>query len=395
MNARAEDITLPETTDDAITTIDPSRLVEGEPDATSRGPEKGDQSAGSSETDGQTSNDTGGAGTEEKPDGEEAEGADSTSAERTDTTGNDAKTAKAEGQTVVDDQSTSAAPKVKAESEASPKEIDHRAEYLKLMAPFKAAKRDITIDNVEDARRLMQMGVDYARKMEEMKPYRRVLKTLENAGLLDIDKLNFVIDLQKKSPAAIKKFLKDSEIDPIDLNLEEGGDYKPTDHAPSDAELALDDVLNEIRGTPSFERTIEVVTKEWDRASQKLLMDNPGILRHMNLHVQTGLYDQIINKVVRERTLGRLPGMSDLEAYKAVGDAMLENGELIEPNSSTSSTAGKTPQGGSHPNGSDADLKARKKAASPTKGSASTPKKTIDFGKMTDDQISKFDINSL
>jgi hypothetical protein len=87
--------------------------------------------------------------------------------------------------------------------------------------------------------------------------------------------------------------------------------------------------------------------------------------------------------------------MSDLEAYKAVGDAMLENGEIIEPNSSASSASGNTTQGGSHPNGSDASIKARKRAASPTKGSASAGKKMPDFSKMSDEQIEKFDINSL
>lgn len=400
MNARAKDINLAEMSDDDITNFDPSTLEEPE-ETENLSPadvQETDPSAISSETEDNTSDATDGAGSEDDSSSEETEGADTTSEEETTTTDTETQT-EAEGeQTSEDDQSTDAGSLETEATDEPTSSVDYKAEYSKLLAPFKAAKREIKIDKPEDARRLMQMGVDYARKMEQMKPYRRVLKTLEKAELIDMDKINFLIDLNNKDPAAIRKFLKDSDIDPVDLELEDSDDdYKPTDHIVSDNEIILDDILDEIRGTPSFEKTIQVITKEWDSASQQSLVDNPGVLQHLNKHVELGIYDKIADKVATERTFGKLLGLSDLEAYKAVGDAMYDNGEFNNdlPNLNTSSSAGNTSQGGSHPNGSDASVKARKRAASPTKGSAGAGKKVPNWGDMSDKQIEEFDINSL
>ena len=398
MSARAEDLNLAEMSDDEINNLDPSTL-EGSGDTenlSSADEQKESQSATDAEGEDNTSEDTDGAGSEGDSSAEAIGGADSNSAKETGETDTAARTEEKGEQTSADDQSKdTGSTDTKATDEATSK-LDYKAEYSKLLAPFKAAKREIKIDTPEDARRLMQMGVDYARKMEQMKPYRRVLKTLEKAELIDVDKINFLIDLDRKDPAAIRKFLKESEIDPVDLNLEDNNDYKPTDHIVSDNEIFLDDILDEIRGTPSFDKTIHVVTKEWDSASQKLLIGNPGVLQHINGHIETGIYDLIANKVATERALGRLPGLSDLEAYKKIGDAMYDNGEFKNlPNSGTSSPSGDTSQGGSRPNGSDPDLKARKRAASPTKGTAGTGKKVPNFAEMSDEQIEQFDINSL
>ena len=397
MNARAEDINLAEMSDEEINNLDPETLgpdtEENPPSADGQGE---DQSATSSEAGDNATGETDGAESVGDSAAEETGGADTTSADQF---------AEADTETQITDEGEQASEENQtldtgsAEDETTDEstgDLDYKAEYSKLLAPFKAAKREIKIDTPEDARRLMQMGVDYARKMEQMKPYRRVLKTLEKEGLVDVDKINFLIDLNKKDPAAIRKFLKDGEIDPIDLDLEDGEDYEPTDHIVGDREIALDDILDEIRGTPSFDKTIKLVTKEWDSASQTLLVDNPAVIRHLNGHMETGIYDQIANKVATERALGRLNGLSDLEAYKQVGDAMHDNGEFIDsPNSTATSPSGNTNQGGSHPNGSDPALKARKRAASPTKGSASTGKQAPDFSKMTDKQIEEFDVNSL
>ena len=84
----------------------------------------------------------------------------------------------------------------------------YEAMYNELMAPFRAAKREIKLDNIKDARRLLKMGVDYSQKMQKLKPQLRTLRTLESAGLTDPSRINFLIDLDKKDPAAIRKLLK-------------------------------------------------------------------------------------------------------------------------------------------------------------------------------------------
>ena len=271
----------------------------------------------------------------------------------------------------VEEEEASEAPSepIYAESDAEPQEeepkpeetsssIDYQAEYEKLFSPLKAAKREIRIKSVDDARNLMQMGVDYRLKMEALKPRLRIMRALEKNNLLDEAKVNFLIDLEKNNPEAVKKFLKDKQIDPMDLDLESQTDYKPKSYTPSEKEQAVDDILDDIRTTESFDRTIDELGNKWDAPSKQILMEQPQLIKMINEQVGLGIYDQIMNVVASERMMGRLQGLNDLLAYKAVGDALQASGAFNHLKNES-----KPKHNSSH----DQTLKARKKAASPTK----------------------------
>ena len=206
-------------------------------------------------------------------------------------------------------------------------ELDFAEEFKKLTAPFKANGKDMQINTVDEARTLMMMGANYNKKMAGLKPSLRILKTLENNGLLDEDKLNYLIDLDKKDPGAINKLMKDSGINPLDLE-DEATTYKPKAYNASNREVELDAVLDDIRDTPAFKDTIDIVGNKWDDSSRRVLVENPSIIKVINDHVSAGIFEQITTKVDRERMLGKLNGVSDIEAYKQIGDSMQSAGEF-------------------------------------------------------------------
>ena len=204
--------------------------------------------------------------------------------------------------------------------------VDYEAAYKKLTAPFKANGRDIQVESVDDAIALMQMGANYNKKMAALKPNLKLLKLLENNGLLSEEKLGFLIDLEKKNPDAISKLIKDSGVDPLDLDASKAGDYKPTRHMVDDRELELDAVLDEIQGTDSYTKTIDVISNQWDGPSKNVIANAPQILKVINNHIQSGVFDVIVKEVEREKMFGRLSGLSDIEAYRQVGDAIQARG---------------------------------------------------------------------
>jgi hypothetical protein len=265
--------------------------------------------------------------------------------------------------------------------------INYKAEYERLFSPLKAAKREIQVKNVDDARRLMQMGVDYNIKMQALKPQLRIMRALDKNGLLDEDKINFLIDLDKKNPEAIKKFLKEKEIDPMDLDLDEESSYKPNSYAPTESEQALQDVLDDIQHTPSFKRTIDELGNKWDEESKKLLGQKPELIRIINGQIENGIYDQVMGIVESERMLGRLEGLNDLMAYKTVGDALQAQGAFkhLSKESKPERKASQDPK-----------LKARKRAASPTKRAATTKPSAQDFNplSMSDEEFEKMGASS-
>ncbi len=138
--------------------------------------------------------------------------------------------------------------------------VDKSAEYDRLLAPFKANGRDIKVENVDEAIRLMQMGANYNRKMAALKPNLAIMKTLENNGLLDPVKINFLIDLEKKNPEAISKLIKESGIDPLDISVEKADGYKPGNHSANENQVELDNVLDDIQHSPKYAETLDLVS---------------------------------------------------------------------------------------------------------------------------------------
>ena len=216
----------------------------------------------------------------------------------------------------------------KVETPAVP--VDYKAAYEKFMAPFKASGRQIQVKSPEEAIALMQRGVDYTRKMQSLKPSLKLMKMLENNGLLDEAKLSQFIDLEKKDPAAIAKFLKDKQIDPLDLDMSEETKYTPGNHAVSDDQMRFNEVLEDVQSTPFGKETVQIIDKQWDKVSQGRVFKEPKILELINTHRETGIYDQVISEVDRLKLLNVIPEDAIfLDAYKTVADELHKHGRLL------------------------------------------------------------------
>ena len=104
-------------------------------------------------------------------------------------------------------------------------EFDYESAYKKVSEPFKANGIDIKVNDPEDIVRLMQMGANYQKKMSQLKPHLKIIKMLENNDLLKPEQLNNLIDVFKKDPKAIAKLVKESTLDPLDIDKDAPSDY--------------------------------------------------------------------------------------------------------------------------------------------------------------------------
>lgn len=280
-----------------------------------------------------------------------------------------------------------------------PDDFDYKAAYEGVLEPFKASGQTVTPESIEDLRRMAQMGFDYSRKMGQMKPHLRLVRTLEKANLTDADSVNFLLELQAGKPEAIKKLLKDNSIDPMDLDLEGSESYKPNDHIVGETEMNLTTAFQSIESAPGYKKTLENLDK-MDQVSKQQLQDNPGVIPEINAHIEAGIYDKIVTKVEYERMLGRLTGLSDLDAYYQVGTAMHKAGILTDSEDASESTGGNpqaSAQGNGSPTGNKPSAKDLKRAAAPNRGGAAGGggKKVPDLKSMTDEEIMNLDISSL
>lgn len=216
---------------------------------------------------------------------------------------------------------------VKPEEDAE-KAFDYKAAYQQIMGPIKANGREIQLNSPEEAVRLIQQGANYTKKMQALAPNLKLMRMLENQGLLDENKLSFLIDLDRKDPQAITKLLKDSQIDPLDLDLSQEPAYKPGNHQVSDQEMAFHTTLEDVTSTPTGAETVALINSQWDQSSKEAIFKEPQIMKVINDHRASGIYAKIANEVERQRMLGQLGELPFIHAYKQVGDQLHASGQL-------------------------------------------------------------------
>lgn len=258
-----------------------------------------------------------------------------------------------------------------------PKETSTEAQLAELFKPFKAGKREQSVTSVEEARRLMEMGSQFAQKMAGFKPHRKRIKVLED-NKIDDATLNHLIDLSKGDKGAIAKLLQDHSIDTMDLDSQEDSDYTPSNYSVSDAQVEMDDVISRIQDTPSFSSTSDIVTNRWDEASKNVIFENPNLLEMLNTQVSDGTYERVMTEVERLKMFGGLQGLSDIQAYDMVGKQIATQ-QVQQP----TATVKTKPE----PKATNTD---RKRRASPSK---KAPKKTAqpeyNYGGMSDSDFEK------
>jgi hypothetical protein len=215
------------------------------------------------------------------------------------------------------------------EPQGASQEPDYASIGKLLMSEFKANGTTLKMKSPEDAIQLMQMGANYHKKMAGLKPSLKTLKLLEQNGLLDEAKLNYLIDLSQKKPEAITQLLKDSKIDPLTIDLETEQTYTPPQRTVNDIDILLDEVLDSISGSPTYSKTLTVLGEEWDANSRAAIVKNPEVILAINNHMENGIYDQVAAAIAYERSLGKLIGLSDYDAYQRVGSYMHENNLFV------------------------------------------------------------------
>ena len=271
-------------------------------------------------------------------------------------------------------------------------EVDYKAGYEQIMAPFKANGKTMQVKSVDEAIQLMQMGANYTRKMQELQPHRKTLLMLENNGLLDEGKLSFLIDLDKKNPEAIKKLLQDSNINPLDVDMDKESTYQEGNHKVSDEEAQFRLVLDELNSNPVGRETLQTINSTWDQASKEVLWKQPEVMNTIHQQRENGVYARITSEIDRRRTLGVIQvGVPFLEAYRVVGDELHKAGAFNDLSKPKASAAAPVATRAAMPKPTGLDPKAQ--AAAVHRGSPSKTTSPLEaMQKASDDEFLKMPI---
>ena len=246
------------------------------------------------------------------------------------------------------------------------------------------------VKDPEDIVRLMQMGANYQKKMAQLKPNLKLIKMLEKNELLDEVKLHNLIDLSKKDPKAIAKLIEESDIDPLDINKDVPTDYQPTDYTVTDKEYNLDAVLDEIKDSATFTKTINVVTKDWDMESKNTITNYPEIISVIDSHMNNGVFEKVNAKLQQDKALGKLVGVPDVDAYRNISEQLFKEGVLVDKKPGASSEASNVSSKSEVNQQANADRNKKRKAVAPIKQATTQKSKTDDdFLGLSDEEFMK------
>ena len=218
--------------------------------------------------------------------------------------------------------------KAAEEKEEKKSGVDYEGFYNTIMKPFKANGKTIELRSPEEAVQLMQMGANYTRKMQEISKHRKTIATLQENGIKTDEDLAFILDIKNKNPEALRKFFKDNNIDPFDVDTSAEVNYKPKVKMVSEEVLETRAILDELNSDPEGSKTLRLIADTWDEESTRFMWNNPSAFGIIHEQRVSGVYDQIMNEIDRQTTLGTLNTTgSILEKYNIVGNQLFGAGQ--------------------------------------------------------------------
>jgi len=196
--------------------------------------------------------------------------------------------------------------------------------------PIKANGHEIYVDTPEKAIQLIQMGANYNKKMQEIKPALGVVQALKEAELLDNqEKLNQLIDIAKGDKEALKSFIKQSNLDLSEIDDEEETEYKPKQHIPSEKEVEFNQIIQDLKENGDYDIVIQEISKDFmNDKSSEIISENPRLLEALRNDIKSGIYNKVMGVVQSKKLFERNTRPTiDLyiESYKTVIEQQQKN----------------------------------------------------------------------
>lgn len=181
---------------------------------------------------------------------------------------------------------------------------------------FKANGREFKFtqdEMLEQFPKIFGQAMDYTKKTQAMKPWRKTIDAIEQAKLGHED-INLMIDVMKGNKEAIAEVLKRTGVDSLEIDTE-NSKYTPNDYGRDDKALAIKDIVEEISVDKEYEITHRVLSKEWDEKSFREMTEDPDLIRLLHVDVKTGMFDKVQSIADKIKVLDR-GSKTDLDYYR-------------------------------------------------------------------------------
>ena len=236
--------------------------------------------------------------------------------------------------------------------------------------------------------KVFAQAMDYTKKTQALKPYRKTIDALTTAGATHED-VSLMIDVLKGDKDAIAAVLKRTGIDALDINTEESK-YIAKDYGRNENELAIREIIEDISSDREYNVTYNILQKQWDDRSKEDFAADPKLIKLLHEDVKSGMFDTI-NPIAQKLKIYDGSRQSDLEYYKLAAeqyfDTQAQMQSQMEQSYRQKIADQQFQQAEVARKAQEAKLKQaniqkaadKRKAAAPSKAGTSTAKKAIDY----------------
>lgn len=265
-------------------------------------------------------------------------------------------------------------------------EIDYKAFYEKATQSYKANGQEHPgVKDPEKLIKALQMATDYAHKTAAIKPILRKAKLLD--GISDED-LTEMLEFKKGNPEVIKKALKQHNIDPMLVDLE-NINYQSHSVVPTVEQVDFQNVVETLaKNKVLFDKLDNVIINQLDEKSRTKLLSGDGTyLNAFAEEMSMGRFDIVMPMVQQHKLFypEQVVGKTDLDIYVELAAKY----ESTKQAPVTPPDAVAQVQPVIQPKAVEQEIVAKREAASITTTTANKAKQTYDPTKLSDEEFMK------
>lgn len=265
-------------------------------------------------------------------------------------------------------------------------EIDYKAFYEKATQSYKANGQEHPgVKDPEKLIKALQMATDYAHKTAAIKPILRKAKLLD--GISDED-LTEMLEFKRGNPEVIKKALKQHNIDPMLVDLE-NINYQSHSVVPTVEQVDFQNVVETLaKDRVLFDKLDNVIINQLDEKSRTKLLSGDGTyLNAFAEEMSIGRFDIVMPMVQQHKLFypEQVVGKTDLDIYVELAAKY----EATKQAPVTPSDAVAQVQPVITPKAVEQEIVAKREAASITTTTANKAKQTYDPTKLSDEEFMK------
>ena len=201
--------------------------------------------------------------------------------------------------------------------ETKPTTDTHKVPTFRLKAD--GTEFDLTEDELKQ---LASKGMNYTKKMQDIKEYREHVSAIKEAALSK-DDINLMIDVLKGDKDALATVMKRTGVDALDVDVE-NSKYVPKNYGRNEVELDIEEVVETISRDPEYVTTKHIISSNWDKQSQMEFVKDPIKIKKLHEDVKNGTFDQVVPMMLKKKALDGAR-KSDIEYYIEAGTDYYQN----------------------------------------------------------------------